>query len=232
MNTSKKENNLLQILFPTRKSKIVTAIVVAVMVIVTVIAIIVSNYNNNKARDRYRMDLESLRGLISDTIDPNVLALSEREFTAEEWEYLYGQYDVVFENVGLEVKNSSAEGGDIKVAKKDIGGSGLFYNYTTKNGVFMQLIMLKGPDGRIRVGLNTSDKCAGYSDSYFERGYGIFRCRHCGAIIADGEVGLGIEPAAPTRVPFKSGFINIVISEETLLNLESYFTNWNGPRNE
>ncbi len=232
MNECKKENDLFKIIFPNKRSVIITSCVIALMVIVTIVAVIVSNRNNNKSLDRYKMDLESLQGLIDTSIDPAVIALSERNLSPEEREMLYGQYKVVFENVGLDVKSSKGLGGDIKIAKSKINGTGLFYNYTTKNGIFMQLIMLKGPDGKIRVGLNTSDDCKGYADSYFERGYGIFKCKHCGSVIADGEVGLGVNSAAPVKVAYKNGFINILISEETLLDLEGYFTNWNGPRNE
>ncbi|MCR5279700.1 MAG: Fe-S-containing protein [Lachnospiraceae bacterium] len=235
MNEKKQDNSILKILFPNRKSVIITSCVLAVMVIVAVVAIIVSGKNNKQ--DQYKLDIEVVQGLINASMDPEVQELADRiannELSDEEFQALFGQYEVVANNDGIETrKTDGTKGGDIKVAKKDITGTGMYYNYISANGVFMQLIFVMDSDGKIHVGLNTCDECKGESDAYFERGYGIFKCKHCGAVAADFEVGRGVNPNAPAPVEYKSGISNITISEETLTALEDYFTNWDGPRNE
>ncbi len=227
---NRQESSILKILFPNRKSVIIVSCVVAVMVLVTVLAIIFSGRNNKQ--DYYMTDVEILKGLVGTSIDPTVLELAEKEMTPEEiWEN-YGQYDVEFVQKETDkVQSEITKGGDIKVAKKDVTTSGFFYNYVSKNGVFMQLIFLKGPDGKIHVALNTSEECKGESDAYFERGLGIFKCKHCGRVVADAEVGTNVNEGAPVKVEYKSGLTNITVSESELLKYEDYFTNWNGPQN-
>ncbi len=228
---NRQEQSILSILFPNKKSVILVSCVAAVMVLITIFAIIFSGRNSKQ--DYYLTDVEVLKGLVGTSIDPKVKELAEKEMTPEEiWE-TYGQYDVeiVKQETPTVQKEETAKGGNIKVSKKDVTTDGFFYNYVSKNGVFMQLIFLKGPDGKIRVALNTSEECKGESDAYFERGLGIFKCKHCGRVVADAEVGMDINDGAPIKVSFKNGLTSISVSESELLKYEDYFTNWNGPKN-
>ena len=124
---------------------------------------------------------------------------------------------------------SNVKGGDVSVEKSLVSENAYFYTYITKNDVKMQIIFVLAPNGSLRVGLNTSEECKGEPDAYYIQGEGIFKCAHCGHVVANGEVGLGTNTAAPLGISYEENNGNILINESDLLAYESYFTDWKGP---
>lgn len=132
-------------------------------------------------------------------------------------------------NGAISFDMSEENGGDIIVRKEDISENALFYTYNTRNCVTMQVIFVLAPNGEVRVGLNTSEDCKGEPDSYFIQGEGVFKCIHCGCVVANAEVGTGTNSAAPIPIKFRENGDTVVIEEDDLLSFEDWFTNWEGP---
>lgn len=133
------------------------------------------------------------------------------------------------ENLEASFAESNVKGGDVSVEKNLVSENAYFYTYITKNDVKMQIIFVLAPNGSLRVGLNTSEECKGEPDAYYIQGEGIFKCAHCGHVVANGEVGLGTNTAAPLGISYEENNGNILIKESDLLAYESYFTDWKGP---
>ena len=106
------------------------------------------------------------------------------------------------EVIEVPIENSDNMGGDLIFDEARITDEPIFYNYTTKNGVLIQLIFVKVPDGSLRVGVNLSRECKGEPDAYFEPGDGIFRCVNNGHVSAFGEI--GIYASAPMGISYST----------------------------
>ena len=131
------------------------------------------------------------------------------------------------EVIEVPIENSDNMGGDLIFDEARITDEPIFYNYTTKNGVLIQLIFVKVPDGSLRVGVNLSRECKGEPDAYFEPGDGIFRCVNNGHVSAFGEI--GISASAPMGISYSTEAGKITIKEAALEAFEEPFKNWEGP---
>lgn len=157
-------------------------------------------------------------------IDSGNVALIERPLVSVD---RYGKVDSRNREISFDM--SEENGGDIVVRIEDISENALFYTYNTRNGITMQLIFVLAPNGEVRVGLNTSEDCKGEPNSYFIQGEGVFKCIHCGYVVANAEVGTGTNSAAPIPIKFRENGDTVVIEEDDLLSSEDWFTNWEGP---
>ncbi|GEM_PF-3456945 len=114
-------------------------------------------------------------------------------------------------------------GGNLVIEEEKITGEPLFYNYTSKNGVLIQLIFVRASDGSLCVGVNLSRECKDEPDAFFEPVDGKLRC------VANGHTAeyeeIGILSSAPMGISYSTENGRITIKEAELKKFEYYFKN-------
>lgn len=101
----------------------------------------------------------------------------------------------------------------------------LFVDYNS-NGIKMQLIAVKNPDGSLKVSLNTCQACNPSPRAYFEEFNGRLVCQNCGNIFAINSIGRQRGGCNPMYIPFEADSEQISVKYSDLDRYSVKFTNW------
>ncbi len=117
---------------------------------------------------------------------------------------------------------------DIVIPVKDITDTATFYPASI-NGIDLEVIAVKSPDGTIRTAFNTCQVCYNSGKGYYEQEGDHLICQNCGNRfgMADVEVAKGGCNPVPITSEYKEvDAESITISKEFLTEASVIFDNW------
>lgn len=117
---------------------------------------------------------------------------------------------------------------DIVIPIKDITENASFYPATI-NGVKLEVLAVKAPDGTIRTAFNTCQVCYSSGKGYYKQEGDKLVCQNCGNTFGMGDVevaGNGCNPVGITDEYKTVDKDNITITKETLTQATQIFANW------
>jgi uncharacterized membrane protein len=68
--------------------------------------------------------------------------------------------------------------GDMQIPKKDVTETATFYQYTL-DGVLMEVLALRAPDGTVRTAFNTCQVCYSSGRGYYVQQGDVLVCQNC-----------------------------------------------------
>lgn len=68
--------------------------------------------------------------------------------------------------------------GDLQIQKKEISATAKFYQYTV-DGVVVEILALRAPDGTVRTALNTCQVCYSSGRGYYVQQGDVLVCQNC-----------------------------------------------------
>lgn len=116
----------------------------------------------------------------------------------------------------------------IAIHKEDITTTATFYNYEVE-GTTIQLIAVKGTDGKLRIVYNTCQSCSPSPNAYFIQEGEYFICQNCQTKIHVDDLGESSFGCSPVLLGGQ-GEINdvVVIAKERIEQAKDRFASWQG----
>lgn len=117
---------------------------------------------------------------------------------------------------------------DIVIQVSDVNETASFYP-AEMNGISLEVLTVKAPDGTIRTAFNTCQVCYGSGRGYYIQEGNILRCQNCGNQFAmdDVEVTRGGCNPVPITSDYKTVEDDtITISKDFLTEASVIFQNW------
>lgn len=116
----------------------------------------------------------------------------------------------------------------IAINPEEITTTATFYNYEV-DGITIQLIAVRGTDGRIRVVFNTCQSCSPSPDAYFIQEGEYFICQNCQTKIHVDKLDDSSFGCSPVRIEGEEDINGlIVISKEKIEEAKERFKTWQG----
>lgn len=116
----------------------------------------------------------------------------------------------------------------IEIKKADITSEAKFYPYEA-DGIKMEVLALKAPDGTIRTAFNTCQVCYTSGKGYYVQKGEELVCQNCGNRFSASKVGITKGGCNPVPIPGASKAedeTTIKIDKSFLDNNKAYFSNW------
>ena len=117
---------------------------------------------------------------------------------------------------------------DLVIPIKDISETATFYP-ANMNGIDLEVIAVKAPDGTIRTAFNTCQVCYGSGQGYYEQEGDQLICQNCKNRFGMGDVEItkgGCNPVPITSEYKKVDAETITISKDFLTEATVIFENW------
>ncbi|MDR3347994.1 MAG: DUF2318 domain-containing protein [Acidaminococcales bacterium] len=128
----------------------------------------------------------------------------------------------------LEVSAHAAAPGDLSIPMSKVSASAGFYPVEI-DGVKLEVIAVKAPDGSIRTAFNTCQICFDSGRGYYKQSGNALVCQNCGSRFAISQIevvrgGCNPVPILPENKKIEGG--NIVVPREFLVQAKEIFANW------
>jgi hypothetical protein len=118
--------------------------------------------------------------------------------------------------------------GDMQIPKKEVTATVKFYQYKL-DGVLMEVLALRAPDGTVRTAFNTCQVCYSSGRGYYVQQGDVLVCQNCGNRFKASQVELikgGCNPV-PITADLKTEDANtITISKAIFVDAEPLFLKW------
>jgi uncharacterized membrane protein len=118
--------------------------------------------------------------------------------------------------------------GDLRIPKKEITAEAKFYQYKV-DGVLIEVLALRAPDGTIRTALNTCQVCYASGRGYYTQKGDVLVCNNCGNRFRASQVELikgGCNPV-PITNEWKTQDEDYIYFPKTLFTeAKPLFLNW------
>jgi uncharacterized membrane protein len=118
--------------------------------------------------------------------------------------------------------------GDLRIPKKEITAEAKFYQYKV-DGVLIEVLALRAPDGTIRTALNTCQVCYASGRGYYTQKGDVLVCNNCGNRFRASQVELikgGCNPV-PITNEWKTQDEDYIYLPKTLFTeAKPLFLNW------
>jgi uncharacterized membrane protein len=118
--------------------------------------------------------------------------------------------------------------GDLVIDKKEVTATALFYPYTV-DGVKMEVLALRVPDGTVRTALNTCQVCYSSGRGYYVQQGDVLVCQNCHNRFKASQVEIvkgGCNPIPITADLKTETAATITISKELLASAKPLFLAW------
>lgn len=118
--------------------------------------------------------------------------------------------------------------GDLQIPKKEITSTAKFYQYKL-DGVQMEVLALRAPDGTVRTAFNTCQVCYSSGRGYYVQQGDVLVCQNCHNRFKASQVEIikgGCNPV-PITADLKTEDANtITIAKSLFVEAEPIFLNW------
>ena len=128
----------------------------------------------------------------------------------------------------LGMSAQAAAPGDLVIPVNKVSATAGFYPVEI-DGVKLEVIAVRAPDGSIRTAFNTCQICFDSGRGYYKQSGGALVCQNCGSRFAISQIeavrgGCNPVPILPENKKIEGG--SIVISREFLAQAKEIFANW------
>lgn len=128
----------------------------------------------------------------------------------------------------LAMPAQAAAPGDLVIPVREISSAARFYPVEV-DGVKLEVIAVKAPDGSIRTAFNTCQICFDSGRGYYKQSGGALVCQNCGSRFPLSQIelvrgGCNPVPILPENKALEGG--NIIIAREFLIQAKEIFANW------
>lgn len=118
--------------------------------------------------------------------------------------------------------------GDLQIPKKEVTATAKFYQYKL-DGVLMEVLALRAPDGTVRTAFNTCQVCYSSGRGYYVQQGDVLVCQNCGNRFKASQVEIikgGCNPL-PITSDLKAEDANtITIAKSLFAEAKSIFLKW------
>ncbi|MGO9310376.1 MAG: DUF2318 domain-containing protein [Spirochaetia bacterium] len=118
--------------------------------------------------------------------------------------------------------------GDLQISKKDITATTKFYQYRL-DGVLMEVLALRAPDGTVRTAFNTCQVCYSSGRGYYVQKGDVLVCQNCGNRFKASQVEIikgGCNPLPITSDLRREDANTITIAKSLFAEAKPIFLNW------
>jgi len=126
------------------------------------------------------------------------------------------------------IETKQNEAGDLKISINSISEKAGFYPATV-DGIKLEVIAVKAPDGTIRTAFNTCQVCYSSGRGYYKQDGDFLVCQNCGNRFAMSDVEISKGGCNPVPIFDESKSVdasNITISGDYLKQATQIFQNW------
>jgi uncharacterized membrane protein len=123
---------------------------------------------------------------------------------------------------------SAGNAGDIVIPINEIDSVAKFYS-TEIDGIKIEVLAVKAPDGTIRTAFNTCQVCYNSGRGYYRQSGSVLICQNCGnrfPLDKIEKIRGGCNPVPITEQYKTVNAKNIIISKEFLSKAKGLFANW------
>ena len=118
--------------------------------------------------------------------------------------------------------------GDLQIPKKEVTATAKFYQYRL-DGVLMEVLALRAPDGTVRTAFNTCQVCYSSGRGYYVQQGDVLVCQNCGNRFKASQVEImkgGCNPL-PITADLKTEDANtITIVKSLFAEAKTFFLKW------
>jgi len=118
--------------------------------------------------------------------------------------------------------------GDLQIKKKEITPTAKFYQYKV-DGVLVEILALRAPDGTVRTALNTCQVCYNSGRGYYIQQGDVLVCQNCRNRFKASQVEIikgGCNPVPITAQPKTETADTITIGKWLFAEARPLFLNW------
>jgi hypothetical protein len=118
--------------------------------------------------------------------------------------------------------------GDLEIPKKEITATAKFYQYTI-DGVLIEILALRAPDGTVRTALNTCQVCYSSGRGWYKQDGDVLVCQNCGNRFKASQVEIikgGCNPIPITAELKKETTDTITIGKWLFAEAKPFFLKW------
>ncbi len=118
--------------------------------------------------------------------------------------------------------------GDLQIQKKEVTATAKFYQYKV-DGVLVEILALRAPDGTVRTALNTCQVCYSSGRGYYVQQGDVLVCQNCGNRFKASQVELikgGCNPVPITAELKTETADTITIARAIMEQARPFFLNW------
>jgi hypothetical protein len=118
--------------------------------------------------------------------------------------------------------------GDMQIIKKEVTATAKFYQYKL-DGVLMEVLALRAPDGSVRTAFNTCQVCYSSGRGYYVQQGDVLVCQNCRNRFKASQVELikgGCNPVPITKDLKTETADTITISKALFAEAKPIFVNW------
>ncbi|MCL2164131.1 MAG: Fe-S-containing protein [Oscillospiraceae bacterium] len=189
--------------------------------------------NNASLKEAYAEATQVLDSASSVQEAPSGAALTQAKDNDASVQEESADADQVQDNTAIPPEGSAAhadaELGDLVILKAEVTEKAKFYPLNV-DGVNMEIIAVKAPDGTIRTAFNTCQVCTGSPKAYFVQSGKTLQCQTCGNKFPMDRVGIeagGCNPAPIFDTDKTVTDESIIISYDTIKENTNLFpSNW------
>ena len=119
--------------------------------------------------------------------------------------------------------------GTVIIDTANITTTATFVNYKIEDTI-IQLIVVRGTDGKVRIAFNTCQSCSPSPNAYFVQKGEYLECQNCKNQFHINQIGESHGGCSPALLEYTTNDKNeIVIQKNKLDEYQSRFKNWKGP---
>ncbi len=118
--------------------------------------------------------------------------------------------------------------GDMQISKKEVTATARFYQYKL-DGVLIEVLALRAPDGTVRTAFNTCQVCYSSGRGYYIQQGDVLVCQNCRNRFKASQVELikgGCNPVPITKDLKTEDTNNITIAKSLFAEAKPIFLNW------
>jgi hypothetical protein len=118
--------------------------------------------------------------------------------------------------------------GDLQIPKKEISATATFYQYRL-DGVLMEVLALRAPDGTVRTAFNTCQVCYSSGRGWYVQQGDVLVCQNCRNRFKASQVEIikgGCNPLPITKDLKKEDARTITIAKSLFEEAKPIFLNW------
>ncbi len=118
--------------------------------------------------------------------------------------------------------------GDLQIQKKEVSATATFYPVKV-DGVLVEILALRAPDGTVRTALNTCQVCYSSGRGYYVQQGDVLVCQNCGNRFKASQVELikgGCNPVPITAELKTETADTITIARAIMEQARPFFLNW------
>jgi uncharacterized membrane protein len=134
---------------------------------------------------------------------------------------------VIFAGVGVGYA-AELENGDLFIPFEEVAEEAVFYPVTVE-GMKMEVLAVKAPDGTVRTAFNTCQVCYGSGRAYYKQEGSVLVCQNCGNRFRMSDIEVVRGGCNPIPITSKYKTVDekgITIGKDFLLRAKGVFANW------